>query len=374
MPNAKRDTRIIRNTSLITDYWSRITVACLLIIVTSACNLRLPGVPEPTPVVAPLVSMPEPAEAPTATAAPLRFVLPSPGAEPVSGWRPPLYPVPWALSPYDHFYFVRPNPADQVNWPLADYRYGQMFFANLDHTGVDIDAAEGSPVMAAGPGTVVWAGWGLFSESPENEDDPYGRAVAVRHDFGYKGQQLFTVYAHMSRVDVVVGQYVDTGDPLGLVGSTGNTTGPHLHFEVRLGANSFHTTYNPELWLSPPQGWGVLVGRLVGTDRELIQLHPVEVTSEETGKVRVVKTYGGGAVNPDPYYRENLVLSDLPAGLYRVTMRYDSKNWQFWVEILPGQVSYFNFNTKTGFQIVPPPTPIFDFLPTTATSTPTKKP
>lgn len=230
-------------------------------------------------------------------------------------------------------------------------------------------------MTAAGPGTVVWAGWGLFSESPENENDPYGLAVAIRHDFGYKGQQLYTVYAHMSRVDVVVGQYAQTGDELGRVGSTGHTTGPHLHFEVRLGGNSFFNTYNPELWLSPPQGWGVLVGRLLGSGyNELMQLYPVEVTSEETGKVREVKTYGGGAVNSDPYYRENLVLSDLPAGIYRVSLRYENRDKQIWVEIFPGQVTYFIFDPKTGFALVPPPTPSFDFLPTTPTASPTREP
>jgi murein DD-endopeptidase MepM/ murein hydrolase activator NlpD len=347
--------------------------ALLLAILLSACGFAVPTA-EPSPVIAPLASTPNPAL--TATVPPLRFVLPAPGAEPVSGWRPPLYPVPWAVSAYDHFYFTRPNPADQVNWPLPDYRYGGVFFSNVVHTGIDIDAKEGTMVMAAGPGIVVWAGWGLFTESPLNKDDPYGLAVAIRHDFGYQGQQLFTVYAHMSQVDVTLGQYVQTGDQLGLVGATGKTTGPHLHFEVRLGNNSFHTTLNPELWLSPPQGWGVLVGRLSDKKNEPLELYAVHVTSEETGKVRTVRTYGTGAVNPDPYYRENMALSDLPAGLYRVNLVFDKKNLQFWVEIFPGQVTYFTFNALTGFQLVPPPTPSLDFLPITPTATPipTKRP
>ncbi|MGE5463447.1 MAG: hypothetical protein ACM3PS_08830, partial [Syntrophothermus sp.] len=93
---------------------------------------------------------------PRPTIPPFRFVLPTPGAEPVSGWRPPLYPIPWAVSAYDHFYFARPIAADNVNWPLADYRYGGVFFApNIVHTGVDIDADKGTPILSAGPGTVV---------------------------------------------------------------------------------------------------------------------------------------------------------------------------------------------------------------------------
>jgi murein DD-endopeptidase MepM/ murein hydrolase activator NlpD len=212
------------------------------------------------------------------TIAPFRFVLPTPGAEPVSGWRPPLYPIPWAVSAYDHFYFARPIAADNVNWPLAEYRYGGVFFApNIVHTGVDIDAVEGAPILAAGPGTVVSADWGLFSEVPGNISDPYGMAVVVHHDFGYKGEALYTVYAHMSKIIAVVGQHVETGGVLGLVGDTGVTTGPHLHFEVRLGGNSFYETYNPELWMAPPQGWGILVGRLTDDKGTLLYQLPVDV-------------------------------------------------------------------------------------------------
>jgi len=102
---------------------------------------------------------------------------------------------------------------------------------------------------------------------------------------------------------------------------------------------------------------------LTGPYSQLLQLFPVDVTSEEDGRKRTVRTYGGGAVNSDPYYRENLVLSDLPAGLYRVNMLYEKKPFQFWVEIYPGQVTYFTFNLTDGFELVPPPTPSLDFLP-----------
>ncbi|RIK30206.1 MAG: hypothetical protein DCC56_07665 [Anaerolineae bacterium] len=314
----------------------------------------------------------EPEATPRPTIEPFRFILPTPGAEPVSGWRPPLYPTPWAVSPYDHFYFARPIAADSVNWPLAEYRYGGVFFApNIVHTGVDIDAAEGAPILAAGPGTVVSANWGLYTGVEGNESDPYGKAVVIRHDFGYKSQTLFTIYAHMSEIIAVEGQRVETGDVIGLVGATGATTGPHLHFEVRLGNDTFYNTYNPELWMSPPQGWGVLVGRLTNKKGELLDQIEVEVRPLPSEvPLRRVITYAEGAVNGDPYYRENLVLSDLPAGIYKVAMKFDDKNVQLFVEIFPGQVTYFTFTEKDGFQIVPPPVPTLDFLPKTPTSTP----
>ena len=112
-----------------------------------------------------------------------------------------------------------------VNWPAADYRYGGVFFGrNIVHTGVDIPTPEGTPIMAAGPGTIVWTGWGLFSETPGNQDDPYGLAVAIRHDFGYNDQQLYTIYAHMSMMNVIMGQHVKR-EVIWFVGSTAQPWG-----------------------------------------------------------------------------------------------------------------------------------------------------
>ena len=332
----------------------------------------------PTAVIAGESANQLPVEAeptPRPTVEPFRFVLPTPGAEPVSGWRPPLYPVPWAVSAYDHFYFARPIAADNINWPLADYRYGGVFFAGFVHTGEDIDADEGTPILAAGAGTVISADWGLYTEAPGNINDPYGQAVVVRHDFGYEGQELYTIYAHMSKIIAVVGQHVETGDVLGLVGSTGATTGPHLHFEVRVGGNTFYKTYNPELWVAPPQGWGVLVGRITDEKGDLLNQYLVEVRPMPSEvPVRTIKTYALGTVNGDPHYHENLVLSDLPAGIYKLVMKYKDKNVQLFAEIYPGQVTYFTFTDQDGFQVVPPPTPKLDFLPVTATPTRTAVP
>ena len=353
----------------------------LLILLLSSCTPFVPTEETgatPTPVIAGEMaaqtqqSAMESEPQPKPTIAPFRFFLPTPGAEPVSGWRPPLYPVPWAVSAYDHFYFARPIAADNVNWPLAEYRYGGVFFApNIVHTGVDIDADDGTPILATGPGTVVSADWGLYTEAPGNINDPYGQAVVLKHDFGYKGQSLYTIYAHMSKIIAVTGQHVETGDVLGLVGDTGATTGPHLHFEVRMGENTFYETYNPELWTAPPQGWGVLVGRVMDEDGDLLTQFPVEVRPMPSEvPLRKVLTYAVGAVNSDPYYNENLVLSDLPAGLYKITMEYNDKKLQYWVDIYPGQITYFTFTDEDGLKVVSPPVPTLDFLPGTATATP----
>jgi len=298
---------------------------------------------------------------PSATSASsLPIVFPTEGATPESAWRPPLYPTPWALSPYDHFYFARPFSVNVVTWPIADYRYGGIFFRpEVVHTGIDLLADVGTPVQATGPGTVVWASWGLFNNAPDYKDDPYGMAVAIRHDFGYKDQPLFTIYAHLSEVDVVVGQVLEVGDVLGKVGTTGFTAGPHLHYEVRIGANDFFSTRNPELWLAPPEGWGILVARIMDTYQRPLLSYAIIVRSEATQRAWIVKTYGGIGANSDPCYNENLVLSDLPAGVYQVNVPYAGLNNRLEIQIFPGQVTYFAFQGFKGYNTeLPPPSGI----------------
>jgi murein DD-endopeptidase MepM/ murein hydrolase activator NlpD len=87
------------------------------------------------------------------------------------------------------------------------------------HTGRDYPAPTGTPVAAAGRGCVESVGF----------DDGYGKLVVIRHRLG-----MTSWYAHLSRIDVPRGRCVVAGDPIGLVGSTGRATGPHLHFELRL--------------------------------------------------------------------------------------------------------------------------------------------
>ena len=85
------------------------------------------------------------------------------------------------------------------------------------HAGVDLAARQGTPIVAAADGRVVSAGW----------QGGYGRAVAIMHAGGIE-----TKYGHMSRMIAYAGEIVHRGDVIGYVGSTGLSTGPHLHFEV----------------------------------------------------------------------------------------------------------------------------------------------
>jgi len=118
----------------------------------------------------------------------------------------------------------------RLAWPLRGpitSRYGTrihpVFKTRATHTGIDISGKKGDPVRAAAPGEVLYTGW-LRG---------YGQVIILDH-----GGNLTTVYAHLSGIDTNEGNKVAAGDLIGRVGSTGVTTGNHLHFEVRVNGNT----------------------------------------------------------------------------------------------------------------------------------------
>jgi murein DD-endopeptidase MepM/ murein hydrolase activator NlpD len=321
--------------------------------------------PSAFPTIVPTIS-PTAALSKTATATippdPLQFVYPTQGVLPVAGWRPPLYPTPWAPTLYDHFLFASPIAANEINTPVSDYRYGGVYFEDIVHTGIDIPAPIGTPILAAGDGTVTWAGYGLF-QGGYDPTDPYGLAVTIQHDFGYQNQPLYTVYGHMSEVDVVQGQHVRTGQQLGLVGETGVVTGPHLHFEIRFGKNDFFATRNPELWLVPPIGYGIIAGRVMDGIGQLLYDQQITITDPQLEQNWFAWSYGKTTVNSDSYYQENLVIGDLPAGSYLLRADFGGVGFKMPIEVHAGMVSYFTFQGYWGFTVEPPPVPGANFTP-----------
>lgn len=125
----------------------------------------------------------------------------------------------------------RLRPANAVvaaagyRWPISNFTittyFGRRGVFQRFHTGIDLAAPIGTPIYAARAGQVDTAGWSRYG---------YGLHVIINH-----GGAQETLYAHMSRIVVRPGQWVDRGDLIGYVGSTGWSTGPHLHFEVRVG-------------------------------------------------------------------------------------------------------------------------------------------
>ncbi len=128
---------------------------------------------------------------------------------------------------------TRQSPVSKGSYDLtARYGTGGGYWSSGIHTGLDFAAPSGTPVMAAASGTVVSTGY----------EGAYGNRVVIRH-----GNGVMTTYNHLSSVSVSPGTKVSTGDQIGRVGTTGNTTGSHLHFEV----TQNDRFVNPEAWL----GW-----------------------------------------------------------------------------------------------------------------------
>jgi murein DD-endopeptidase MepM/ murein hydrolase activator NlpD len=109
------------------------------------------------------------------------------------------------------------------------------------HAGIDFRATAGSPVRSAGAGRVIKAGW----------NGGYGRMVEIDHSDG-----LTTRYAHMSKILVKEGQQIETGQIVGRVGSSGRSTGPHLHYEVRRNGDAV----DPMIFIKAGKKVGSLIG------------------------------------------------------------------------------------------------------------------
>ncbi len=111
------------------------------------------------------------------------------------------------------------NGSPPYLWPTNGPRTISGNDFSPTHLGIDITAFEGTPVLASGGGVVVYAGWSQYG---------YGNVIEIDHGGGWA-----TIYAHLSQINVKVCDFVSAGEVIGLSGSTGNSTGPHLHFEVR---------------------------------------------------------------------------------------------------------------------------------------------
>jgi murein DD-endopeptidase MepM/ murein hydrolase activator NlpD len=328
----------------------------ILLVSSVACTaqVNVPEALEPPPDLAQAVaSVPVPDVLPpiqlTAEVTPGVVELPEASSQPVIEWRPPPYVAPLAIRPTDHFYLTRPIPSGDVHWPNPRYRYGSTAFGEEStHTGVDLGADRNTLVLAAGSGEVIWTGVGLYS-GQYDPNDPYGLAIAIRHDFGHLNQVLYTVYAHLQSSVVWLGQRVEAGEQIGTVGSSGHASGPHLHFEVRLGENRYFASRNPELWVVPAEGWGVLAGRIQDTFGNDLQEHQLQIQSVDGDGIWDVWTYAPDTIHPDEGYQENFVISDLPSGPYQVQISFLGRTYSAYLFVHPGQTNFLRFKGRFGY-------------------------
>jgi murein DD-endopeptidase MepM/ murein hydrolase activator NlpD len=277
---------------------------------------------------------------------------------PPSAWQPPPLVPPISRDPYgrDHYWFIRPVDSSGANYGLSYYAFGSDGDESDPlrvHHGIDMSNPIGETVRAAGDGTIIWAADGLRTEGAVFENSPsYGNVVVIDHDFGYRGEHLYTIYAHLSAALVMRDQHVSAGDPIGLVGNTGRVTGPHVHFEIRLGENRYADNYNPVLWMVPYVDRGVVAGRVTDRSGALIQDANITIRNWATGLVQdSTTTYiyqdTGFDVNADPIWQENFAVGDIPAGRYEVIANIDGLRVSKIINVLEGTTSFVELTPLT---------------------------
>jgi murein DD-endopeptidase MepM/ murein hydrolase activator NlpD len=266
-------------------------------------------------------------------------------------WQPPPLIPPISRDPLgrDHYWLTRPVDSNAQNYGLFYYPFGSDGTEENPwrvHHGIDMSNPVGETVRAAGSGTVIWAADGLRVEGGVFQNTlSYGNVVVIEHDFGYRGQPLYTLYAHLSAALTERGRYVNAGDVIGLVGETGRVSGPHVHFEVRLGENAYANTYNPALWMVPYVGTGVIAGRVVDGYGNIVSDSDVTIKNWATGLVaQTTTTYvildTGFDVRSDPAWQENFVVADIPVGRYEVIANINGTRYSKIIDVTEGTTSF----------------------------------
>jgi len=257
-----------------------------------------------------------------------------------------------------HFFLDRPIALPGVITIDRTYAYGTTQNGKRDpHHGVEFYNGSGTPVLAAADGLVAVTGtddqvpFGLTTNF-------YGNLIVLEHHFPGIDQTVYTLYGHLSKIDVQVGQTVQAGEQIGEVGSSGEAIGSHLHFEVRLGQNNYDSNRNPVLWLKPLKGgngslFGVLAGRLQDAQGNLIYTQHLNVQyfpdpSGPPAAIYPVETYASEAhpVQGDNRWKENFALGDLTAGVYRLSLIWSGKLLEERVNVQPGQLTVVTFVAK----------------------------
>jgi hypothetical protein len=300
----------------------------LIFFVTSCVPAQqVNALPEPTATVTIL---------PEATAT---FIPPSPTT--TIPTKPPCDPraVDFCITD-GHFILQRPIQPPNNDSVDTTYRYASTANGKRDpHHGVEFLNSYGTPVQAAADGIVLFAGpdmeavyspWKIF----------YGNVVVIEHE-----NDLFTLYAHLSKIDVLTGDAVLAGQKIGEVGQSGVATGSHLHFEVRHGnVENYFSTKNPELWLAPERDkrnlqFGTLMLLVIDAASQYqyanLTIARYPSASEKPEKTFYLDTYVKELANGD----ENAVISGLQAGRYRIALKLNGQLYERWVEVQSGKLT-----------------------------------
>lgn len=283
--------------------------------------------PSPTPT-----NTPTPTPTPTITPTPMPTATPTPAPASAHLWLE--IPI-WPESEGDHL-------------PGTYFPYGATGGGRYHlHHGVDYMNPAGTPVLAAAAGTVIVAGDDLetvYGLKP----DFYGKLVIQELDQRFQDRPVYLLYGHFSQVEVAVGQHLEPGDMVGLVGMTGVAIGNHLHLEVRFGANSYENTRNPVLWLRPEPDQGLIAGLVQDAQGQPIPETPVTFfrAAEPNKWWRQVQTYANEGVNADDQLGENFALGYVPAGEYLVKVKIGERSFVKPVVVQAGEIAFVEIVTE----------------------------
>lgn len=254
------------------------------------------------------------------------------------------------------FLLERPIGPDGRNTIVTAIRFGEFQPATKDaQTGVYFLNSEGTPVLAAADGEVVVAG-----DDNQRPYGPrkgmYGKLVILEHNLPGLSEPLYTLYGHLSRLSVEVGDEVRAGQKIGLVGSTGSATGSTLLFEVRLGENNPTQARNPELWLKTLKGedgkaLGTLAGQIVDAGGNFI--HITNIVLEQLAGPGLppidqfyLQTYSATRLRGLDPWEESFAIGDLPAGDYQISFMRDNSIQQQLVSVKPGKLTLVTIEIK----------------------------
>ena len=278
------------------------------------------------------------------------------GLRPADERRPcPQGPAPRAAAPAAPrtLWLERPIAPRDNAFIDQTYRYGSTMGGNFQqHQGVEFNNPDGTPVLASGAGTVVYAG----------PAEAGALTVTIRHDTTVTRDgiryRLYSTYYHNSALDVKVGDRVRTGQRISRVGNTGRATNDHLHLELAasptdsIGAIVDSTqrfppyTTNPELWVRPLPGTGIVAGRVVGSDGESVpqaRIYGLVKPLPTETPFSFAETYGDKG-HSHPLYGEHFAVGDVPAGRYVVGTEIEGKRVLREVTVSPGKVTWVVFS------------------------------
>jgi len=251
-----------------------------------------------------------------------------------------------------HTWFRRPIALTDQPYIDQTYRFGSTMGGNFQpHQGVEFNNPDGTQVHAIGDGVVVHAG-------PAEQG---ALTVAIKHDRKLTADgrrlSLFSVYYHNSKLLVHVGDRVKAGDVISLVGNTGRATNDHLHLEVH--ASPFDSTRlivdpavryppyntNPELWIRPLPGTGMVAGQVwdsAGKPVQQARIYGLVKAEPQETPFSFIETYGPRN-HSDPVYHEHFGISDVPPGEYVLGVAIDGKRVFRRVKVAAGKLTWVEF-------------------------------